>query len=92
MKGRNGSESVGLLVTCLVDLFRPEVAFASANLIERQGFQVEVPEQTCCGQPAFNSGDRARAGINPHGDDAWKPFLNLNHVAKMAASIRQNVV
>ncbi len=61
MKGRNGSESVGLLVTCLVDLFRPEVAFASANLIERQGFQVEVPEQTCCGQPAFNSGDRASA-------------------------------
>jgi L-lactate dehydrogenase complex protein LldE len=61
MTRQNDSGSVGLLVTCLVDLFRPEVAFASASLIEDQGFQVEVPEQTCCGQPAFNSGDRISA-------------------------------
>ena len=50
---------VALLVTCLVDLFRPSVGFASVKLLEEAGCDVEVPEnQTCCGQPAFNSGDR----------------------------------
>ncbi len=51
--------SVGLFVTCLVDLFRPSVGFAAAKLIENAGCAVEVPAaQTCCGQPAYNSGDR----------------------------------
>jgi L-lactate dehydrogenase complex protein LldE len=51
---------VALFVTCLVDLFRPSVGFAAVKLIEQAGFIVEVPEaQTCCGQPAYNSGDRA---------------------------------
>src|SRR5262245_60878004 len=50
---------VGLFVTCLVDLFRPSVAFASIKLLEAGGARVEVPRaQTCCGQPAYNSGDR----------------------------------
>jgi L-lactate dehydrogenase complex protein LldE len=50
---------VGLLVTCLVDLFRPSVGFAAVKLLEDAGCVVEVPSaQTCCGQPAFNSGDR----------------------------------
>lgn len=50
---------VGLFVTCLVDLFRPSVGFATVKLLEDAGCAVEVPEnQTCCGQPAFNSGDR----------------------------------
>lgn len=50
---------VGLFVTCLVDLFRPTVGFAAISLIERAGCTVEVPAaQTCCGQPAYNSGDR----------------------------------
>ncbi|MCP4877724.1 MAG: (Fe-S)-binding protein [Gammaproteobacteria bacterium] len=49
---------IGLFVTCLVDLYRPSVAFAAIKLLEDAGYQVEVPEaQTCCGQPAFNSGD-----------------------------------
>ena len=53
---------VGLLVTCLVDLFRPNVGFAAVKLIEQAGFEVEVPDvQTCCGQPAYNSGDLASA-------------------------------
>lgn len=48
---------VGLFVTCLADLFRPSVAFSSIDLLEAAGCQVEVPElQTCCGQPAYNSG------------------------------------
>ena len=55
---------VGLFVTCLVDLFRPSVGFASVKLIERSGCSVEVPgTQTCCGQPAYNSGDRADTRI-----------------------------
>src|SRR5258707_2506037 len=51
---------VGLFVTCLVDLFRPSVGFAAVRLLEAAGCTVEVPRlQTCCGQPAYNSGDRA---------------------------------
>lgn len=49
---------VGLLVTCLVDLFRPSVGFAAVKLLEEAGCEVVVPRQTCCGQPAYNSGDR----------------------------------
>jgi L-lactate dehydrogenase complex protein LldE len=52
---------VGLFATCLVDLFRPRVGFAAAKLLEDAGCTVEVPAQTCCGQPAFNSGDRRTA-------------------------------
>jgi L-lactate dehydrogenase complex protein LldE len=53
---------VALLVTCLVDLFRPTVGFAAVRLLEEAGCTVEVPRaQTCCGQPAYNSGDRADA-------------------------------
>jgi L-lactate dehydrogenase complex protein LldE len=50
---------VQLLVTCLVDHFRPEAADGVVRLIESQGVTVEVPSgQTCCGQPAFNAGSR----------------------------------
>ncbi len=50
---------VGLFVTCLVDLFRPSVGFAAVKLIEDAGYDIDVPRaQTCCGQPAYNSGDR----------------------------------
>ncbi len=52
----------GLFVTCLVDTFRPSVGFAAAKLVEAAGCDVVVPSgQTCCGQPAYNSGDRAAA-------------------------------
>ena len=53
---------VGLFVTCLVDLMRPSVGFATIQLLERAGCRVSVPEvQTCCGQPAYNSGAKADA-------------------------------
>jgi L-lactate dehydrogenase complex protein LldE len=53
---------VGLLVTCLVDTMRPRVGFAALELLERAGLDVVVPAtQTCCGQPAYNGGDRADA-------------------------------
>src|SRR5512143_4037998 len=53
---------VGFFVTCLVDLMRPSVGFAAIRLLEAGGAEVYVPPtQTCCGQPAYNSGDRADA-------------------------------
>ena len=54
----SNSARVGLFVTCLVDLFRPNIGFAAIKLLEEAGCTVEVPRlQTCCGQPAYNSGD-----------------------------------
>jgi L-lactate dehydrogenase complex protein LldE len=45
------------MVTCLVDLFYPDVAEATVRLLRRRGLAVTVPEgQTCCGLPLFNSG------------------------------------
>ena len=53
---------VALFVTCLVDLFRPTIGFAAVKLLEQAGCTVEVPRtQTCCGQPAYNSGARTDA-------------------------------
>jgi L-lactate dehydrogenase complex protein LldE len=51
---------VGFFVTCLVDLMRPSIGFAAIKLLEAGGAEVYVPPtQTCCGQPGYNSGDRA---------------------------------
>ena len=53
---------VALFVTCLVDFVRPTIGFAAVKLLEAAGCTVEVPRaQTCCGQPAYNSGDRETA-------------------------------
>ena len=50
---------VGLFVTCLVDLARPSIGFATLKLLESAGCEVVVPSgQTCCGQPGYNSGAR----------------------------------
>ncbi len=55
---------VSLFVTCLVDQFFPRIGLAMAEVLERLGYQVEFPEtQTCCGQPAFNSGFRDEARL-----------------------------
>jgi L-lactate dehydrogenase complex protein LldE len=53
---------VSLLVTCIVDRLFPEIGLAAADVLERIGYSVDVPmDQTCCGQPAFNSGYRREA-------------------------------
>lgn len=58
----NKPPRVALFVTCLVDLHRPSVGFAAIALLEAAGCQVEIPRiQTCCGQPAYNAGDRRSA-------------------------------
>jgi L-lactate dehydrogenase complex protein LldE len=68
--------SVGLFVTCLVDLFRPSVGFAAIKLLEAGGARVEVPRrQTCCGQPAYNSGDRRDAAqIARQAIETFEPY------------------
>ncbi|GAC91356.1 (Fe-S)-binding protein [Anoxybacillus sp. LAT_35] len=49
--------NVTLFVTCLVDLFHVNVGKATVELLERLGCTIHFPEaQTCCGQPAYNSG------------------------------------
>jgi L-lactate dehydrogenase complex protein LldE len=54
--------TVGLFVTCLVDTMRPSVGLAAVKLLESAGCDVIVPAgQTCCGQPAYNSGDAGDA-------------------------------
>jgi len=56
--------TVALFVTCLVDLMRPAVGFAAVKLLEDAGCDVVVPHaQTCCGQPAYNSGDSKDAAV-----------------------------
>jgi L-lactate dehydrogenase complex protein LldE len=48
---------VSLFVTCVVDQLFPRVGIAMTEVLERLGYQVDFQEaQTCCGQPAFNSG------------------------------------
>jgi L-lactate dehydrogenase complex protein LldE len=55
---------VGLFVTCLVDLMRPRIGFAALRLLEAAGCEVVVPaSQTCCGQPAYNAGERRAARL-----------------------------
>jgi L-lactate dehydrogenase complex protein LldE len=49
--------TVSLMPTCLVDLVRPEAGVAAVRVLRRAGYRVTFPDgQTCCGQPAWNSG------------------------------------
>jgi L-lactate dehydrogenase complex protein LldE len=53
---------VSLFVTCIVDQVFPKVGLGMMEVLERLGYEVEFnPAQTCCGQPAFNSGYREEA-------------------------------
>src|SRR5438045_3203948 len=53
---------VALFVTCLVDLFYPEIGVATVKVLRKHGVTVDFPQgQICCGQPVFNSGFRADA-------------------------------
>jgi L-lactate dehydrogenase complex protein LldE len=53
---------VSIFVTCIVDQLFPQVGMAMATVLERLGYEVDFPEdQTCCGQPAFNTGYRDEA-------------------------------
>jgi L-lactate dehydrogenase complex protein LldE len=81
---------VGLFATCLVDLIRPRVGFATAKLLEDAGCTVEVPQQTCCGQPAFNSGDRKTA--RELAGQAIETFENYDYVVLPSGSCAGQVI
>lgn len=69
-------EPVALFIPCYIDQFYPSIAEATAELIGRQGIPLTFPEgQTCCGQPAFNSGywEEARSVIHQF-CDAFEPY------------------
>ncbi len=56
------AQRVSIFVTCIVDQLFPQVGLAAAGVLERLGYRVDFPEdQTCCGQPAFNTGYRREA-------------------------------
>ncbi len=68
--------NVALFVTCLVDFHRPNVGFATISLLEKAGCSVTVPaSQTCCGQPAYNSGDnKSTVAIAKQTIEAFESF------------------
>ena len=77
--------TVALFVTCLVDLFRPTVGLAAAKLLEDAGCRVVAPRaQTCCGQPAYNSGDRRDAKRVARG--VIEAFSGFEHVVAPSGS------
>ncbi len=77
--------NVGLFVTCLVDLFRPRIGFAAVRLLDGAGCRVSVPAtQTCCGQPAYNGGDRADA--RAIAADAIRAFEGYDYVVAPSGS------
>lgn len=54
--------NASLFVTCVIDQLFPEVGATTVRVLRRQGVQVDFPgDQTCCGQPLFNSGFVGRA-------------------------------
>lgn len=67
---------VALFVTCIVDMLFPDVGEAALDILEAQGLTVEFPEaQTCCGQPAFNSGFVAESrAVAEHFLDVFKGY------------------
>ena len=76
---------VALFITCLVDSMRPSVGFATIKLLETAGCQVEVPDlQTCCGQPAYNSG--AKQDTQKLALQNIKKFANYDYVVAPSGS------
>jgi L-lactate dehydrogenase complex protein LldE len=69
-------ETVALFIPCYIDQFYPKIAEATARLLTDQGIPITFPEeQTCCGQPAFNSGywDETRKVVH-HFCDVFRDY------------------
>ncbi|MBZ0307255.1 MAG: (Fe-S)-binding protein, partial [Anaerolineae bacterium] len=55
-------KKVSLFVTCIIDMVYPQTGFSVVDVLQHLGVEVDFPEaQTCCGQPAYNSGYRKEA-------------------------------
>ncbi len=78
---------VALFVTCMVDMLYPDVGMATVELLEAQGVEVMFPvDQTCCGQPAFNSGFRDETRkVARHFLDVFEPLLSSGRVDALVA-------
>jgi L-lactate dehydrogenase complex protein LldE len=58
----NPAVKASLFVTCVIDQFYPEVGESTVRVLRRLGVDLDFPkDQTCCGQPAFNSGHWSEA-------------------------------
>ncbi len=82
---RMRGKKVALFIPCFIDAIYPRVAFATAKLLKDQGFIVEYPkEQSCCGQPFFNSGfmDEAKSLANKFYDT----FSGYDYIVSPSAS------
>ncbi|WP_414675580.1 (Fe-S)-binding protein [Magnetovibrio sp.] len=80
-----------MFVTCLVDLMRPSVGFAALRLLARAGAEVVVPDgQTCCGQPAYNSGDMKNA--RKLAQNVIEAFADFDHVVAPSGSCAGQIV
>ncbi len=76
---------VALFVTCLVDNFYPRVAESMVRILNSCGVEVEFPpEQTCCGQPAFNSGYAQQARVV--GRTLLEAFADFDYVVSPSGS------
>ena len=84
---------VALFVTCLTDTFYPRVGEAVVRVLRHFGCEVEFPErQTCCGQPAFNSGFRSEAAaVARRMIDVFEPYETVvTPSASCAGMIKHN--
>ena len=72
----DSKRSIGLCSTCLVDQFMPEIGVATVKVLRRAGCRVDFPpEQTCCGQPFFNSGFKKQAaGLATRTIEIFEPY------------------
>ncbi len=77
--------SVGLFVTCLVNVFRPSIAQATVELLEQVSCDVSVPvSQSCCGQPGYNAGDIA--STTPLAQQMISAFETFDYVVAPSGS------
>ncbi|MDD2883585.1 MAG: (Fe-S)-binding protein [Dechloromonas sp.] len=82
---------IALYVTCLVDLMRPAIGFASLRLLALTGAEVVVPPgQTCCGQPAWSEGDRPLAAALAR--QAVGQLLNYDVIVVPSGSCAEHIV
>jgi len=78
-------KTVALFVPCFIDTIYPDVAMATAKLLKKSGFKVEFPkEQTCCGQPLFNSGYEDEA--KKLAENFYKVFNSYDYIVAPSAS------
>ena len=57
-------KKTSLFVTCIIDQLVPEVGLAVTKILRKTGYSIDFPfEQTCCGQPLFNSGFTKKAKV-----------------------------